>query len=319
MELKDSMPAMSIIVPVYNVKDELPRCIDSIIKQTMSDFELILVDDGSTDGSAEICDGYSKKDIRIKVFHKQNGGLSSARNFGLNEATGRWVMYVDSDDYIALDACGRLYSIAKSTDSEIIAGNAVHVIGDRREYWRHSCFPEGKTLSFRDYIIASIRKGEYYAPACFYMYSRDFLLENALYFVEGLSNEDLEMQPRLFLAANKISYCDYDFYYYIDRPTSLIHTADIPWRARTMERVYCNWLAKIEAIEDIELSEVYKGFLAKCFIKSYLDYFEEKSIQVEGIDGWFLVKNSLNAKEFIKAILFTISPKLLCSLRGLLK
>ena len=89
---------VSIIVPVYNTKQYLSRCIDSILSQSFTDFELLLIDDGSTDGSGIICDVYAEKDSRIRVFHKENGGVSSARNLGLKEAQGEWICFVDSDD-----------------------------------------------------------------------------------------------------------------------------------------------------------------------------------------------------------------------------
>lgn len=92
------MPEISVIVPVYNTAQYLPRCIESILSQSFADFELLLIDDGSTDGSGAICDGYATKDSRIRVFHKENGGVSSARNLGLKEAKGEWVCFVDSDD-----------------------------------------------------------------------------------------------------------------------------------------------------------------------------------------------------------------------------
>ena len=91
---------ISIIVPVYNAKSYLSRCIDSILNQTYQDFELILVDDGSTDCSGEICDKYASNDIRIRVFHKPNGGVSSARNLGLSKINGNYVIFVDSDDFL---------------------------------------------------------------------------------------------------------------------------------------------------------------------------------------------------------------------------
>ena len=91
---------LSIIVPVFNVRNYLSDCIDSIISQSYSDFECILIDDGSTDGSGAICDEYAKKDSRIRVFHKENGGVSSARNIGLDNASGEWIYFVDSDDQI---------------------------------------------------------------------------------------------------------------------------------------------------------------------------------------------------------------------------
>lgn len=92
---------ISVIVPVYNVEKYLSRCIDSIISQTFSDFELILVDDGSTDSSGKICDEYGKKDGRVKVIHKKNGGQSSARNAGIENSTGEYISFVDSDDWIS--------------------------------------------------------------------------------------------------------------------------------------------------------------------------------------------------------------------------
>lgn len=93
-------PLISIIVPVYGVERELPRCIDSILTQDFTDFELLLIDDGSPDRCGEICDEYAAKDSRLRVFHKQNGGVSSARNVGLDNARGEWVMFVDSDDVL---------------------------------------------------------------------------------------------------------------------------------------------------------------------------------------------------------------------------
>lgn len=93
-------PVVSIIVPVYNAKKTLKRCINSIINQSYKDWELLLVDDGSTDDSSIICDEYAQQDRRIRVFHKQNGGVSSARNVGLDNAIGEWVTFIDSDDWI---------------------------------------------------------------------------------------------------------------------------------------------------------------------------------------------------------------------------
>lgn len=99
----NEFPKISVIVPIYNVEKYLSCCIDSILAQTYTDFELLLIDDGSSDGSGKICDEYAKKDIRIKVFHKENGGVSSARNVGLDNARGEWVAFVDSDDTLDVD------------------------------------------------------------------------------------------------------------------------------------------------------------------------------------------------------------------------
>ena len=94
------MPLISVIVPVYNTEKYLHRCIDSILNQTFTDFELLLINDGSTDSSSAICDEYAEKDCRVRVFHKPNGGVSSARNLGLEKAQGEWITFCDSDDRV---------------------------------------------------------------------------------------------------------------------------------------------------------------------------------------------------------------------------
>ena len=99
-------PKISVIVPVYNVEKYLRRCIDSILAQTFSDFELLLIDDGSKDSSGEICEEYAGKDARIRVFHRQNGGVSTARNLGIDKAKGEWIYFVDSDDVVLPSALG---------------------------------------------------------------------------------------------------------------------------------------------------------------------------------------------------------------------
>lgn len=118
------MPTFSIIVPIYRTEKYLEKCISSILKQTYEDFELILVDDGSPDRCSYICEEYKKKDSRIKVLHKKNGGVSSARNLGLSIATGTYVWFVDSDDYIELYSLQKLHEIQREAESDLCVFNA---------------------------------------------------------------------------------------------------------------------------------------------------------------------------------------------------
>ena len=113
-------PKISIIVPVYNVEKYLNRCIDSILNQTLEDIELILVDDGSKDGSGQICDEYAVKDCRVRVFHIENGGPAKARNLGIIHAIGEYIGFVDSDDYIESSMYERLYSRAMINNSDVV-------------------------------------------------------------------------------------------------------------------------------------------------------------------------------------------------------
>ena len=115
-------PLISVIVPVYNVEPYLDRCMESLLGQTLWDIEIILVDDGSPDKCPQMCDGYGLRDGRVKVIHKENGGLGFARNSGLEAAAGEYVAFVDSDDYVARDMCAKLYSRALETGADIVYG-----------------------------------------------------------------------------------------------------------------------------------------------------------------------------------------------------
>ncbi len=113
------MPKISIIVPVYNVENYLKKCLDSIVNQTFKDIEIILINDGSTDNSLNICKEYAKKDHRIRLINKPNGGLSSARNVGIDLSTGEYLGFVDSDDWIALNMYEKLYNLCKIFNADI--------------------------------------------------------------------------------------------------------------------------------------------------------------------------------------------------------
>ena len=126
-------PKISVIVPVYNVEQYLSRCINSILAQTFTDFELLLIDDGSTDNSGRICDECAKKDNRIRVFHKENGGVSSARNLGLRKAIGEFICFCDSDDQMKDCYLQTLISIEEKTDADMVVGSlSFYVVNTKR-------------------------------------------------------------------------------------------------------------------------------------------------------------------------------------------
>lgn len=126
-------PKISVIIPVYNVEPYLRRCLDSVIRQTYTNLEIILVDDGSTDGSSAVCDEYKEKDSRILVIHKENGGVSSARNAGLEMATGEWIGFVDSDDWVETDMYEYLYELAKEHETDVAQCAVAMENGSQRE------------------------------------------------------------------------------------------------------------------------------------------------------------------------------------------
>lgn len=143
-------PKISVIVPVYNAEHFLPRCIDSILAQTFTDFELLLIDDGCKDNSGKICDEYAEKDKRVKVFHKDNGGVSSARNLGLDKANGEWICFCDSDDWIKRDFLSTFYVLMSNGDllSQGFHSFNWHHKGDKDIFEKNGLYSNDNFLPF---------------------------------------------------------------------------------------------------------------------------------------------------------------------------
>ena len=177
-------PKISVVVPVYNVAKYLNRCVDSILQQKYTNFEIILVDDGSTDGSSEICDVYSNVS-NIKVYHKSNGGLSSARNFGISKVTGEYLSFIDSDDWINPNYFTSFIS-AMSLGADIIIGDyTLYINGSEKEHIHRANIDEGSYIgeSCKDVFLDSlIRKGQYMS-VWRNLYSLKFLKDNNLTFI----------------------------------------------------------------------------------------------------------------------------------------
>ena len=145
-------PLITVIVPVYNVEKYLPRCVDSIINQTYKNLEIILVDDGSTDSSPAICDGYAKKDSRVNVIHKQNGGASSARNAALDIASGDYIGFVDSDDYINHDMYASLLNSIVASVSDMAICESEYVVNGVSDFTAFNVGLDCDEISARDFM-----------------------------------------------------------------------------------------------------------------------------------------------------------------------
>ena len=296
---------VSIIVPVYNVINELGRCVGSLTAQTHTDIEIILVDDGSTDGSGDLCEILTQSDSRILAVHKVNGGLSSARNAGLDAARGDWILFVDSDDYIDLNTCERFVRIGETTNADIIVGEAIQESESyKNEMLRHGLV-EGKVYSAKAFVSIAIKHREYYAPVCFNCYKKAFLDRKRLRFTEGLLHEDMEIQPRLFLGANRISYLSQPFYHYIARQGSIMKSSNQDKRIEAMTSIYTAWKETFDSVSDFQLQKLLYGHLAKCYLKSYRDLCEHGGLlPVDGIDFRFLYRYGLDGKEKLKSVIF---------------
>ena len=220
----DREPKISVIVPVYNVETYLSRCVDSILAQTYGNLEVILVDDGATDASGAICDAFAAADSRVKVIHKENGGLSSARNAGLDVASGEYIAFVDSDDWITPDAYAHLMGLAEKYDVKLVCGGRYDVNGKTGEKTVGLC-PEKEEVISAEKLVGRIFLWDGCdSSACDKLYHRS-LLENFRY-PEGKVCEDVPVTYKIVLAAGRAAMSDRPFYHYYHRPGS-ITTANV--------------------------------------------------------------------------------------------
>lgn len=221
-------PFISVIVPVYNVEPYLDECIRSVLTQDYRDFEIVMVDDGSTDSSGKRCDELALEDDRIKVFHKKNGGLSSARNYGIDRASGKYVIFLDSDDYwCCSSALGILASVAERTGADVVRGEykSVDMAGEDIPAGRKLLRPDAETHVMCNYeFLTEVVKGEFFA--CFSLYS--YSVFKKIHLDESLHCfEDIDFACRLYQTPLKSVYVPVIFYAYRKRPDSIVNTTDI--------------------------------------------------------------------------------------------
>ena len=206
---------ISVIVPIYNVERYLGKCIESICGQTFPMLEIILVDDGSTDRSGAICDEWALKDQRIRVLHKENGGLSDARNAGIGISSGDWFMFVDSDDTITPDTIERLYQAATDNDCEIAVCNIVRIYDDGATEPFYSPVSELTVLDGRK-RFETLKQ----PSACNKLFRRDLLGE--IRFPKGKYYEDTFVYHIWAHRAKRIALTGHDGYYYLSRRESIL-------------------------------------------------------------------------------------------------
>lgn len=213
---------ISVIVPVYNVEKYLDECIESIVNQSYTNLEIILVDDGSTDNSGEKCDIWATKDNRIIVIHKSNGGLGNARNVGMSYANGEWIGFVDSDDFIEPEMYEVLYRGCIENEADLsMVGLAIYENGLKKQLKMHS----GNVIIYEDKqwmkeYYEKNKSGNIIPSACSKLYKK-YLLEGKL-FPENRYYEDLLISTSVMLDANRIAYIDVPCYNYrCDRKDSI--------------------------------------------------------------------------------------------------
>ena len=214
------MPTISVIVPVYNTEQYLSRCVDSILAQTFTDFELILVNDGSNDGSGAICDEYAEKDPRVNVIHQENRGVSPARNMGLDHASGEYLYFVDSDDYIDPALLETVIPYMENNSDLVAFGysffNESGVYKTVSWKWNEWRLSSENRISF---YVESLLRYKLGWEACFRMFRRDLIEQHNIRF-EGIIAEDLYFSLCYCAYAKKIVCIEKSLYYYFQHNES---------------------------------------------------------------------------------------------------
>lgn len=256
---------VSIVIPVYNVEKYLKECVDSAINQTYKNIEIILVDDGSKDNSGKICDEYKEKDERVIVIHKENGGLSDARNCGMANANGEYIYFLDSDDYILENTISELLEKAIENSSDFVFFGATSFLDDDTSVKKTMTYDrkgDYGTSSGPEMINRLYNNGDFYTAIPLMFYRKSFIDKNNLEFYCGILHEDNLFSVQAFLAAKTVTHLNKIFYQRRMRDESIM---TVPFSKR-------NFIGYLTCID--EFSKIYDicddGSPEKTFLRKFI-------------------------------------------------
>lgn len=301
----NNKPLVSVIVPCYKVEQYLPNCIDSVVNQTYGNWELILVDDGSPDKCGGICDRYAAGDNRIKVLHKHNGGLSSARNAGMKVMTGNYVTFLDSDDFLHTDALKLLVGYAQEKEADIVQCDFVR--------GHETTFPKWNgDMTVSEYDNRSIFT-KFAAKIIVWgkLYKRELL--DGIVMPEGIINEDDWTTWKLYYKAQKIVVTNQPLYYYTVNPNSIMGTAkkkpDTTYYGAYDERINFFREKGEKDLEDVSRLQFCKSLLLS-YANGQLTGEQRKEIRRRFKDNWQVLKKSAIVPKLLKVLflLFSFYP-----------
>ena len=305
------MDKVSIIIPVYNDEKFITDCIKSVKQQTYRKIEIIVVDDGSTDNSPKICDAFARADKRIKVVHKENQGLSSARNEGMKIATGEYITFLDSDDYLSLDFIKTALNACTETDADI--GILKMAFVSEEDTQRHFDGDTDEQITFtpEEAIKESLYQKLFSCNATGKLYKREVL--NGIEFPLGRISEDLATCHLFINNARKVVYVNTTGYYYRQRQKSIMHTFN-PKRLDALD-----WAKEIEAFCEEKYPNLMPAALCRTFnvaVHLILDmtddkYFNEVWKELVRTRPSVLKNKSARGREKAAALLSFMGPKAL--------
>lgn len=309
---------VSIIIPVYNIEQYVSCCIESVLVQTFSDIELILIDDGSTDKSSEICDDFARRDNRITVVHKQNEGLSAARNDGIIIARGQYIAFLDGDDYWDDNkALERLVVRAGKSHADIINYSYKKVfeeLGNEEEYFHDIPDMPTEYENIKDQAGFMLKYNLYIASACNKLIKRSLLTEDLL-FEKDILSEDIDWCARLLDKADSLDFICENFYCYRQRERSITHSVGNKTCIDLADNlIKCFGLR--ETISD-DKRKLFDSYLAYSFGTFFIQQALTKDEQTEEIDKlapycWILSKGNDRKVKYLSAGCKIIGFKKMC-------
>lgn len=259
-------PMVSIIIPLYNTAEYIKDTLLSIQKQDFSDYQIILVDDGSTDSSLEVARTCASADSRISVYHKENGGQSSARNLGMKYAEGKYILFIDSDDQLAPNVLKGLVGNLEENNLDVLRAKLLIIQDGLENKIDHVDFPN-QIMSGKDKLI----KGNVSYSICAHMYRREFLEEHKIKFIEGVFHEDMDFIVRAYVYAQRVMDIDSFFYLYFRRSGSTTNTVS----AKRVFDYYSVAESVLELVKSIDDKELYEGFF-----REYLAFMFSRAVNM---------------------------------------
>lgn len=306
------MPKISVIVPVYNVENTIGKCLDSIVNQTLKDIEIIVVNDGSKDKSQDIIDEYEKKYSNIKSYIKENGGLSDARNYGLEKASGAYICFVDSDDYIDTSLFEKLEKYI-SMQIDMIKYKMIKVDENYKEIEKIDG-PTFDELMGEDAFNTLYSTDIMLQPAWLYLYKKSFLDENNFKYPVGKYHEDFATTVLLMVKAKSIVSTDIYGYYYYQSNESITRGND---KEKTLKRAMDmleHYTAMEEEIKNIDLAKKTKENIKIYYTNNIILKVEElegedRKLYIKEIKRRKMLKNikARNFKQILKKLLLNIN------------
>ena len=306
------MPKISVIVPVYNVENTIGKCLDSIVNQTLKDIEIIVVNDGSKDKSQDIIDEYAKKYSNIKSYIKENGGLSDARNYGLEKASGDYICFVDSDDYINTSLFEKLEKYIL-LQIDMIKYKMIKVDENYKEIEKIDG-PTFDELMGEDAFNTLYSTDIMLQPAWLYLYKKSFLDENNFKYPVGKYHEDFATTVLLMVKAKSIVSTDIYGYYYYQSNESITRGND---KEKTLKRAMDmleHYTAMEEEIKNIDLAKKTKENIKIYYTNNIILKVEElegedRKLYIKEIKRRKMLKNikARNLKQLLKKLLLNIN------------